>query len=276
MLTCLLERSMASNVETFRDKTRATRYQQRQQLPPNFAEVLKEYTREVLREQPKDIMAWSANYFKKLALDKDPMLAQQPPPEHYAPSIDNPEIEVMAMKIAKVFATMDDQNTGYLYVHLVKRALLEALGLSKAQALYVLSADYVKINDDGTMEYRQFARDCVSAVLFFQQSNYEFPEVEHRDDAPTVHGMTKEELEDEIMRVMRVADQEGLGRLLYPQYRDALVNAPLQLTKRDINVLCAEAEQTSDGYVEFKNEVENAFSLLYLSQSFERFDEENM
>jgi hypothetical protein len=257
----------------FRDRTRATKHQKKLPLPPNFGDVLKEYTRAVLQHQPADILAWSAEYFKQLALESDPMTAQQPPAEHFAPSIDNHETELEAMNIAKVFASMDDSNTGYLYVHLVKRALHEALGLTRAQALYILSSDYVAVNDEGMLEYRQFARDCVDAVLFFHQSNFEFPEVHHVDDAPTVHGMVRGELQDEMLRVMRKADTEGLGRLLYSQYRDALINAPLQLTRRDISVLCAEAERTSDGYVEFKKEVENAFGLLFLSQSFTAFDE---
>jgi hypothetical protein len=265
---------MSTGNDTFRERTRATRYQQRQQLPPNFAAVLKEYTREVLREQPQDIVAWSAQYFKRMALETDPLLAQQPPPEHYAPAIENPELEVVAMKIAKVFATMDDADTGVLYVHLVKRALLEALGLTRAQALYILSSDYVRIADDGTMEYRQFARECVNAVLFFQQSNYEFPEATQVDNA-LVHGMSREELEDELRRVMRANDTEGLGRVLYPKYRQTLMNAPLQLTQRDINILCAEAEQTSDGFVEYKNDIGNAFNLLFMTQSFTAFDQQN-
>jgi len=267
---------MSNQATTFRDRTRATKYQQNFTLPPNFAQVLKDYTREVLREQPADILQWSASYFKKLAIESDPLQAKQPPPEHYAPTVENPELEVMANRVMKVFATMDDAATGHLYVHLVKRALLEALGLSKAQALYTLSSEYVSVHDDGTMEYRQFARDSVNAIMFFQQSNYEFPEIHHVDDSATVHGMVREELQDELLRVMRQSDKEGLGRLSYAQYRDALINAPLQLTRRDVNVLCAEAEQSSDGFIDFRIEVDNAFGLLYLAQSFTTFDEQNV
>lgn len=263
------------SVETFRDKTRATRYQERQALPPNFAQVLKDYTREVLREQPADVLSWSAQYFKKLALETDPLLAQQPPPEHYAPAVENPEMEVMSMKITKVFATMDDSNSGLLYAHLVKRALLEAFGLSRAQALYMLSCEYVDIRDDGTMDYRQFSRDCVSAVYFFQSSGYDFPDASRlsADDA-TVHGASKAELEDELNRACRVVDEEGLGRLPFPVYRDALRRAPLQLTKRDLAILFAEAERTSDGYVEVKKEVSQAFELLLYAAAFSAFDDE--
>jgi len=260
------------STETFRDRTRATRYQPKHQLPPNFAAVLKEYTREVLREQPGDIVGWSAQYFKKLALETDPRLAKQPPPEHYAPSVENPELEVVAMNMSKVFATMDDGNTGTLYVQLVKRGLLEALQLTRAQALYILSSDFVHISDDGTMEYRQFARDSVNAVLFFQQSNHAFRETP--DANATIHGMTRDELSEQLSRVLRSVDTEGLGRLPFVKYRQALSQAPVQLTHRDIQLLSAEAEQTSDGFVEFKDEVANAFNLLYLSQGFTSFDQQ--
>lgn len=261
--------------DSFRDRTRATRYQQRQALPPNFAQVLKEYTREVLREQPSDVLVWSAQYFKKLALETDPLLAQQPPPEHYAPSVENPELEVMSMKISKVFATMDDGDTGLLYSHLVQRALLEAFGLSKAQSLYILSCEYVSINDGGMMDYRQFARDCVNAVYYFQSTGYEFPDLsQYGEDAPPVHGLSKTELEDELLRVFRATDEEGLGRLPFPMYREALTNAPLQLTQRDLNILFVVAERTSDGYVEYKKEVDQSYELLVYSNAFSGFDAE--
>lgn len=267
---------MATQVP-FRDRTRATKYQQRLPLPPQFAQILKDYTREVLREQPADIVSWSAEYFKKAALDCDPLVARQPPPEHYAPSVQFPEFELFAQKVAKVLASMDnDGKTGFLYVHLVKRTLLDAFTLNKAQALYILSSDYVNVRPDGTMEYKQFARDASNAILFFHNNaGFEFPDVRHQDDSDAVvHGMVKEELQDELLRVMRTVDKGQLGRLTYAQYRQALMDAPLQLTRRDIDVLCAEAEQTSDGFIDFRNEVANAFGLLYLAQSFTALDEQ--
>lgn len=261
---------MAANTEIFRERTRATRYQPRHQLPPNFSAILKEYTREILRDQPENILAWSAQYFKKLALETDPMLAQQPPPEHYLPAVENPEAEVVSLKIAKVFAQMDDKDTGRLYVRLVKRALLEAFGLSRPQSIYILSSDYVQLGDDSTMEYRRFARDCVNAVMYFQETNYNFAPPQ---TLKAVHGLSATELSQELIRIYRAADPEGLGRLRPAEFRSALMKAPLQLTRRDIAVLCAEAEQTSDGFVDYKTEVGKAFDLLCLSHTFTEFDE---
>ncbi len=36
-------------------------------IPPNLADALKAYTKEVIRAQPEDILAFSVNYFTKLA-----------------------------------------------------------------------------------------------------------------------------------------------------------------------------------------------------------------
>lgn len=263
--------------DTFRDRTRATRYQQRQQLPPNFATVLKEYTRELLREQPDEILVWSAQYFKKLALETDPMLAQQPPPEHYAPSIENPDLEMLSSKIAHVFASMGDGESPYLYVHIVKRGFVDSFGLTEAQALYILSCDFIQLEEDGTVDYQALARDCVTLVLYFQQSKRDFPDMSQVAQSPDamVHGKPRAELEDDLFRVMRAADaNEGLGRLRFGQYYEALRHAPIQLTQRDIAVLLAEAERTGDGFVEFKREVERAFEVLLYAQAFTDFDDE--
>lgn len=36
-------------------------------IPPNLADVLKAYTKEIIRQQPDDILAFSAVYFSNLA-----------------------------------------------------------------------------------------------------------------------------------------------------------------------------------------------------------------
>ena len=85
--------------ETFRERTLATQYQPRQSLPPNFSDVLKEYAREVLRNQPEDILEWSAAYFKALALETDPLQAKEPPADHYMPVVEDPDRAMLANKM---------------------------------------------------------------------------------------------------------------------------------------------------------------------------------
>ena len=75
--------------------------------------------------------------------------------------------------------------------------------------------------------------------------------------------------------VLEDATANILYRSTFAKFRDALVHAPLQLTRRDINVLCAEAEQTADGFVDVRREAEHAFPLLCLSGEFTKFDQEH-
>lgn len=44
----------------------ASKYRKKFQLPENAYKILEDYTREVLRDQPKDILEFSYMYFKAL------------------------------------------------------------------------------------------------------------------------------------------------------------------------------------------------------------------
>eukprot|EP00744_Colponema_vietnamica_P011580 GILI01016286.1.p1 GENE.GILI01016286.1~~GILI01016286.1.p1 ORF type:complete len:269 (-),score=62.88 GILI01016286.1:162-968(-) len=266
---------MNTSTETFRERTNANQFQQRQRLPPNFSVVLKEYTREVLRVQPEDIFAWSAQYFKDLALESEPMLAQQPPPGHYKAEVEDPESEVVAMKISKSFAALDQQQKGRLFVDLVKRVLMESIQLTNEQALFILSSEYATIGDDATIDYRQLARDCVQAVLYFTQNEFQFPEVFHDEEEPTVHGRVREDIEGTLMRAAAEADADGLGRISYHDYTVVLENAPIDLTRRDIKLLQSEAAITRDGTIDIRAEVAGAFDRLLLAAKLTAFDEQN-
>ena len=266
---------MASSAETFRERTNATQFQQRQRLPANFSVVLKEYTREVLRVQPEDIFAWSAQYFKELALETEPMVAQRPPSNHYQPEVEDPDREVVAMKIVKACAALDQQGRGSLFVDLVKRVLVEAVRLSPEQAQYVLSSDYAAIEDDASMDYRQLAHECVPAVLYFIQNNFEFAEVRHEEEEPTVHGRIREDIEGTLLRASVEADADGLGRISYKDYAAVLENAPIDLTRRDIKLLRAEAELSRDGTVDIRAEAAAAFDRLLIAAKLSAFDDQH-
>lgn len=266
--------AMSEQGATFREQTLATRYQPRQRLPPNFNAVLKEYAREVLRAQPEDILGWSAEYFKRLALDKDPMQAHQPPADHYTPVVEDPDLEVLAQRTVKVFASMDSENKGVLYTQLIQRALQEGFGLTRSQALYILTSEYVVIRDDDTIAYAPLARNCVRAVQFFQQTKHEFAvtNVEHA----TVHGLNRSDVERSFLMFFRLIDEAGIGRLPFAQYRDALANAPYHLTRRDIQMLSLICKRSSSSdEVEYEKEVQNMFEELLLAEQFELFDEED-
>lgn len=284
--------------QLFRDCTRATQYQTKHTLPQNFSAIIKDFTREVLREQPQDLLQWSAEYFKSKAIELDPAAVEgagkgsNPQQQQHQrqgkkgeTGSDNsgaselaPEFEEVAQTMINLFSTMDESGSNRLYVHLVQRALLDHFGLSKEQALYILSSENSGVgrDDDGMIDFVNFSRSSAQAVVYFQQSGHKFGASSSSAKASSVHGLEQDELRDALLRVFRLADSsEGLGRLTFAKFRDALVHAPLQLTQRDLNVLCAEAEQTSDGFVDVRREAEHAFPLLCLAREFTAFDQEH-
>ena len=49
----------------------ASKYRKRYQIPEGFNKILEDLTREILREQPRDILAFSAKYFKSKAAGEE-------------------------------------------------------------------------------------------------------------------------------------------------------------------------------------------------------------
>ncbi|KPA86493.1 hypothetical protein ABB37_00642 [Leptomonas pyrrhocoris] len=282
------------SAETFRERTLATQYQPRQSLPPNFSDVLKEYAREVLRSQPEDILEWSAAYFKALALETDPLQAKEPPADHYMPVVEDPDREMLANKMVKVFSSMDPDGRGRLPLSAVRRALQSGFELTEQQVLYLLTASFTVIDDEdsaaASIEYNAFAYAAVRTVQFFQQHHLEF-EVDGADNA-TVHGMNRTDVEQGFLRIFRLLDEAGTCRLLFQDFKSALENAPYHLTRRDIRVLCIECvaspgakDGESEGEkdevaagaqveVEYEQELPHMFDRLQLAEAFTLFEEE--
>eukprot|EP00755_Sulcionema_specki_P025446 Sspe_Gene.83339::Locus_54667_Transcript_1_1_Confidence_1.000_Length_921::g.83339::m.83339 len=255
----------------FREQTRATKFQKKFELPPNFSDLLKEFTREVLRHQPEDIYVWAAQYFKEKALKED-VNYEQPAPDPYA-AYQSADHDRTAAQLAGALGEYDTDKTGRLYPHLIKRVLVQSAGLTPEQALFLLSNSFVEILPDGTIDYINFSSKglVVEQLVHMQQTGHDFSS---SPDSDTVHGMTQSELKGELKDVLRKVDTSSTGTVPLITYRDTLRAAPLQLTHRDINLLCCEADITGDGLVRWEKEVEGkAFHLLSLSQVFTSYEE---
>ncbi|RNF20752.1 uncharacterized protein Tco025E_03660 [Trypanosoma conorhini] len=257
-------------METFRERTLANRYQPRQHLPPNFPNVLKEYAREVLRAQPEDVLQWSANYFKRLALESDPLQAQQLAPAHLAHAAEDEEREAMTQRLVKMFAELDSGASGVLPIQTIRQSLLETCKLTPSQALYVMTTTALAESDP--VDYNAFAKEACGAVLFFEQTRHEF-EVGSVEDA-TVHGLSRRDVEQEFLRILRYADEAATGLLPLDRYCGALANAPYHLTRRDLRLLRIEAARNSENEVDYEAELAYMFDRLLLAEQFCRFDED--
>ncbi|EPY29809.1 hypothetical protein AGDE_09802 [Angomonas deanei] len=274
---CQTTSSMSQS--TFRERTLATRYQQRQQLPQNFPDVLKEYAREVLRAQPSDILSWSAEYFKALALEADPSAAPREPsgaPRRSpmgSPDAD-PEREELMHAMLAAFRQNDGNGDGRLYSRIMKRVLTQDFDLSPKQALYILTSEYAEVSEDDTLEYANFAREASLAVQFFQKSRQDFSEV-NEDEGQLVHGMSRTDIVQEFLPQFRRLDTQSTGLISFSDYRYILTTAAVNLTNREIRLLCVECDRSHpNDKIAYELEVNEMFSRLVLGEQFEQFDKD--
>lgn len=269
---------------TFRERTLANRYQPRQHLPPNFPQVLKEYAREVLRAQPDDVLQWSANYFKRLALEADSQRTKPPSPAatttttaaaaaaaatHEGEEEENRQREEAAQALVAVFAELDVDKAGVLPVQTVKKALLDTCGLTLSQALYILTS--TSLGDNDMINYVAFASKSCRVLRFFQETNHEF-NVSSVEDA-TVHGLNRKDVELEFLRLLRYADEADSGLLSLDMYCKVLMDAPYHLTHRDLRLLRIEAARDENKLVPYESELVFMFDRLLLAEQFVLFDE---
>ncbi|EPY22700.1 hypothetical protein STCU_08168 [Strigomonas culicis] len=260
---------------SYADKSLSNRYQPRPQLPSSFPDVLKEYAREVLRAQPTDILAWSADYFQKLALEEDPHAVVNPSsgvshqPVSAPSSGPDPERDEIAQRLLRAFAQLDASRTGSLSAQVVKQVLMKQLGLSECQALYILTSEYTNLQGDDTLAYERFAKDAALPVQFFIKSHRDFSlEV---PDGVTVHGMTRDDVEQEFLQACHEADSEGTGQLSVVAYRSLVKHAPFHLTPRDIRLLSLECSNEY-GAVSYEDEIVIMFDRLVLAEAFDSFE----
>ena len=139
----------------------SSRYQKPYTIPDSFPPLLKQFTKEILREQPENIYEFGAAYFKNLlAIQKEQLKKQEMSLLDMAP-------EEMEAFITDIFMAADADQNGYLD----RREFQDVL---KSTDLNLSKRDYRKImiecdeNDDGCIEYNEFVPFMVQVLQAFK------------------------------------------------------------------------------------------------------------
>eukprot|EP00998_Keelungia_sp_KM082_P007045 NODE_3260_length_920_cov_44.786885_g3239_i0.p1 GENE.NODE_3260_length_920_cov_44.786885_g3239_i0~~NODE_3260_length_920_cov_44.786885_g3239_i0.p1 ORF type:complete len:262 (-),score=51.26 NODE_3260_length_920_cov_44.786885_g3239_i0:66-851(-) len=253
---------------TFRDVTRANQFQKKFTLPPDFNNVVKELTREILRDQPADINAYAANYFKKLVLESEGGAALEAPAPQEQDAAET--LQQLEVQLEDAFGEEDLQKTGRLDGQTMLKVMQASCQLPVEHSLYLLSNCFELLQpQNGTVDYKTFIKENSRIVAYFMQDAAEFPEVQHEGEEPTVHGLTTDELRSQLVALFQENDEQDTGRLRLQSYFECLCSASIQLTQRDIAMLTLSATMTQDGYVNYAQEAEAAMQLLMLSEQFD-------
>jgi len=235
-------------------------------LPEGFPQLLKDFTREVLRADPEDVYKFGHEYFSEA-------IERRNNPEDYGAEPERLSMEELKERIAQWFDEADADGNGVLDRKEFKKVFqgLQAdLGLTDKDVLKIMAeADE---NEDGQIGYAEFlpvAVDVVSAIYAKQDFEAEAAErADEKEDALEeakeylLHGMPREELQAALRDVFQQSDSDGNGWLSRKEFVSCIKDADLGFTKKEINVLLSEVDVDGDGKVTYEEFVPLCFTLL--------------
>jgi len=218
----------------------ASKFKTTHSIPTEFPDILKDFVREILRAQPPNIFSFGAEYFREKANSAGGTGMSE---------------EDLVQYLTNLFVQSDGDGNGVLDRAEFKRLMQGAdLGLSAKQIKLLYSQ--ADINEDGTIEYREFIPACVELVIAMQarsrmRSHKEEQDAEAQAAAEDYffHGMSKDELEFMIREAFVAADKDESGELDLKEFQVFLRDLPLNLTKREINMAMMEVDTNQDGKV---------------------------
>jgi Ca2+-binding EF-hand superfamily protein len=246
--------------------TMSSRYQKQFTIPEGFPQLLKTFSREVLRCQPPNIYKFGARYFAQL------VEARQAETEEAMGGHDKNVFDMSAEElqdfITELFLEFDADQNGHLDRREFKNVMHTAkLGLSKKEIRRLMAeADE---DGNGMIEYREFVPVMVEIVhsLKAKADASELREAQEEDARAEVeehllHGIPREQLEEVMKGVFEMADEDGSGYLDRDEFRQALKSADLGLTRKDINLLLSEADLDGDGKISYNEFIPICFNIL--------------
>ncbi|TYZ59132.1 hypothetical protein PybrP1_000057 [[Pythium] brassicae (nom. inval.)] len=242
----------------------ASKYAKPLQVPAAFPDLLRSFAREVLRQQGKleskdAIYEFGVQYFRDLVAKRDgsggKATQAEAPPGAVAAYLTLPEEKVEEM-LTRTFQDADPESTGVLPYDEFHRVLLrlgEELQLSSVElkALFAEASE----NDQGLVSHADFAPAALQVVLHLRATKPQrqaridiFAKKTHNDET-VLHGLMQDEFESLLREIFQRADPDDRGVLSRLEFTDALLDADLGLTRREVNVLMSEAPAapTDDG-----------------------------
>ncbi|QDZ23340.1 hypothetical protein HOP50_10g58780 [Chloropicon primus] len=240
----------------------SSRYQKPYTIPEAFPPLLKELTREILREQPENIYEFGAAYFKNLLdIQTEEQKAQQTSLLDMGP-------EEMESFITEIFLSADKDGNGYLD----RKEFQDVL---RSTDLNLSKRDYRKImiecdeNDDGCIEYNEFVPFMVQVLQAFKakdelenEMKKEQADAAEMAEAILIKGMYQEDFLEQLGKSFLAADQDKNGYLDRKEFKHCLRYAGLGLTKREVNLLMAEADTDMDGKISWQEFATKCYEIM--------------
>jgi Ca2+-binding EF-hand superfamily protein len=240
----------------------STKFAKQYQIPPEFPDILKDFAREVLRNQPTNINEFAAKYFDCLANG----LPADAGGGDGGAGADDMSLDEVEGIIQDLFEKYDQDKSQYLDPSEFKNLMTDLqkkLDFPKDEILrFLAEAD---MNADGMIEYEEFiplALQIIQGMYAKKQLADHMAEVDHHAEDLLVHGMSREELTELVGSIFKRMDADDSGSLNKTEFMTALTSMELGLTRREINTILFQIDQDQDGNISYREFVPFAFDLL--------------
>ncbi|KAE8895905.1 hypothetical protein PF005_g177 [Phytophthora fragariae] len=236
----------------------ASKYAKPMQIPADFPDILRNFTREVLRQQGKvetkeAIYAFGSQYFKELAAKQS---GANKAVDDAAMSALTPtyiKMEEEAIKEFLVVAFNDaQQQDGGMVVYEQFKQVLDGLGEQLQLSPTELKALYAEAdeNEGGVVSCADFLPLGIQALLQLRATHMQrLARIESFSKRKTeffLHGMMQDEMESILRETFQRADKDEIGALTRLAFMDSIRDADLGLTRREVNILMSEAPVAED------------------------------
>jgi len=243
----------------------SSKFAKQYQIPPEFPDILKDFTREILRNQPANIYEFGAKYFDCLAQG---LPAEGQGSGRFGNQGDDPEMSLDEVEsiIQDLFHKYDIDGNGFLDPNEFKALmtdLQQRLDFPPDEVYrFLAEAD---MNSDGMIEYEEFiplALQIIQGMYAKKRLEQHMEDVDQHAEDLLVHGMSRDELTELVGSIFERMDQDGSGTLSKQEFVTALTSMELGLTRREINTIMFQIDQDNDGNISYREFVPFAFDLL--------------
>jgi len=230
-------------------------------IPKEFPEVLKAFTREVLRVQPQNINEFAVKYFERKAQG----VAENETAgggTGMGPAVDVGDVENI---VRDLFKRYDEDNSKSLDPREFKTLMSDLqnrMGFPPDEIYrFLAEADQ---NADGMIEYEEFIPLALQIVQSIYAKKALEAHVDHvEQQAQTlVHGMSREELTACIQTMFEEIDVEQTGLLSRSAFVQALQGMELGLTRKELNAIMFQVDEDQDGFISYREFARFAYDLL--------------
>jgi Ca2+-binding EF-hand superfamily protein len=232
-------------------------------IPPEFPDILKDFTREVLRNQPSNVNEFAAKYFECLAsgLPSDMEGGYDTGANDNDPNLD--EVEAIILELFRKYDKDDSKYLDKEEFKLLMEDLRARLDFPKNEILrFLAEAD---MNADGKIEYEEFiplAMQIIQGMYAKKRLEQHTADIEREAEELLVHGMSREELTGLVHEIFTRMDHDRSGKLSKNEFITALTSMELGLTRREINSIMFHCDQDADGNIDYNEFEPFAYDLL--------------